>query len=491
MKITTTTLIAMLIYVSLFAQIGARTDFTIAAPNSNLKSTNPTAPSPGLLTKVVIGNGECLSQADQKIIQDQIDRNVEMLRLTNPDLVKKSSGVHPMFIWPTQPKAGFTDYGYYTNNFLVDNNLLNSGNLLDYNCGNRTYDWGSGNHQGTDIILWPYAWRRMDEQVMEVVAAAPGVIVNKVDGNYDRNCANNGSGAWNAIHIQHSDGSVAWYLHFKSGSLTTKNVGAQVLAGEYLGTAGSSGSSDWPHLHFQVMDSNGDLVDPWDGNCNIFNAGDGWWQNQQTYTVPSVNRICTKTTTLDFYDCPDPEITFEKDTFNIGDSLCLWIYTRDMELNSTFQINLYNPSNVNAINWSFTVPWATLATSYLRWFYVVDNWWVPGWWKFEIVYAGNTYYHMYYMTGTGVGLNESGSHLNNLIIAPNPGKEQVLISGINFVPGDEISVTDAIGNICLTEKVVHPSASISIPVTNFRNGVYFIQAKTSQRKFVQKLVVQH
>src|SRR5204862_192241 len=83
--------------------------------------------------------------------------------------------------------------------------------ILDYNCGTRSYDTSTGyNHQGTDIVLWPFAWNRVDDDAVLVVAGAPGVIVNKSDGNFDRNCAMN-NGNWNAVYIRHADGSVAWY----------------------------------------------------------------------------------------------------------------------------------------------------------------------------------------------------------------------------------------------------------------------------------------
>ena len=64
----------------------------------------------------------------------------------------------------------------------------------------------------------------MDYDQVYVVAAAPGVIVFKQDGNFDRNCGFTGD-PWNAVYVQHADGSVAWYGHMKNGSLTPKAVG--------------------------------------------------------------------------------------------------------------------------------------------------------------------------------------------------------------------------------------------------------------------------
>ena len=91
----------------------------------------------------------------------------------------------------------------------------------------------------------------MDLSLVRIVAAAPGVILDKADGNDDRSCAMSGA-AWNAVYVRHADGSVIWYGHMKKGSLTAKPVGSPVAAGEFLGIVGSSGNSTGPHLHFEV-----------------------------------------------------------------------------------------------------------------------------------------------------------------------------------------------------------------------------------------------
>ncbi len=488
-------IISMLVLTATSTKLLAQSQIrTRCIPNSIIQTTQSKSPSPGLLSEVLIDHGACISEDEQKEIQLSIDQNVNELKLKNPKMFQKSLGgipSHPLFEWPTRSKAGFTDYGYYTVNFLVDQNLGFPNQLLDYNCGARTYDWGSGSHAGTDIILWPYAWRRMDEQVMEVIAAAPGIIVNKVDGNFDRNCNNNGSGTWNQINIRHADGSTAWYLHFKSGSLTTKSVGDSVITGEYLGTAGSSGSSSWPHLHFQVMDSTNALIDPWQGPCNSMNP-DTWWFNQQPYNVPSVNRICTKKTQLDYYNCPNPEITYEADTFNLGDSLWLWIYTRDLDSSSTMQINIYNPSGQNVLNFPFTVPWQTIATTYLRWYYLVDPWFTQGNWTFEVVYNGITYQHPFYITQGFAGSNENKFD-QGFTISPNPSRGDFQIE-FKSRSSEAISVEikNVLGERVLIENLVSLTGDNKFKINNSRlvKGVYFVQLKTGNKTEVKRLVIE-
>ncbi len=125
-----------------------------------------------------------------------------------------------------------------------------------------------------------------NENGLEVIAAADGQIIYKHDGEFDMSCSFN-SNPWNAIYIRHNDGSVAWYGHFKSGTLTTKNVGDTVTEGEYLGVVGSSGNSTGPHLHFEVYEDDtyayDKLIDPYSGPSNNWNAT-SWWQSQKMFS---------------------------------------------------------------------------------------------------------------------------------------------------------------------------------------------------------------
>ena len=63
----------------------------------------------------------------------------------------------------------------------------------------------------------------------------------------------------NALKIEHTGGLATAYLH-----LDTKAVGKGVTVrrGQRIGTAGSTGASTGPHLHFMVYQG-GKTVDPW------------------------------------------------------------------------------------------------------------------------------------------------------------------------------------------------------------------------------------
>lgn len=141
----------------------------------------------------------------------------------------------------------------------------------DYSCGPKFYD----GHRGTDILLRSF---RTQDSGVTVLAAAPGTIADLHDGESDRNTTLDPGRRWNFVSILHSDGLVSYYGHLRTHSLKV-TVGQRVSSGTPLGLVGSSGFSNWPHLHFEVRlrDS---VVDPWHGDCH---GNPSLWRNQLGY----------------------------------------------------------------------------------------------------------------------------------------------------------------------------------------------------------------
>ncbi|CAN5500314.1 hypothetical protein BH11BAC2_BH11BAC2_01820 [soil metagenome] len=470
------------------AQVAPKVNESVQLEIKNLKAPQGYAPSGGVLVKSGPEAGPCITAEEFKEAQEDADANARLIRLKNPESLRRSSTQPPSFIWPTQAKAGFTDYGYYTVNFLVDHNLNNPNQLLDYNCGSRTYDYSGGDHQGTDIILWPYPWKNMDAEIMEVVAAAPGVILTRRDGFFDRMCVNAGNSQWNGLIIQHSDGSRAWYWHFKNGTVTAKQVGDSVVAGELLGKAGSSGSSSWPHVHFQVLDSTLALIDPWQGSCNSFNAN-SWWQNQQPYMVPTINHISTHSSIVEYYNCPTPEITYEKDTFTLNDSMVFRLYYRDLDNNALTHFDLINPSGQIPITWDFNSPWLFSATSYAYWPYVVDSWWVPGWWTLQATFGGNTYQKQFYINQPQ-GLVTNGG-LSTLSLSPNPSSGQFFLDFIsNTAENSELEIMNSVGQIVVSKELKINSGKNHIQIDEqLSSGIYVVRFKSGTGIYHEKIMM--
>ena len=463
------------------AQVGQSLPITSQRTDPNSPRTAP----PGMMVKVEQEHGECMDETTRQHVWLEVAANIAHLREEDPTAIAVERGTHPLFIWPTRAAASFTGYGFEIINNFVDHNTAFNGNLTDWNCGTRTYDWATGNHMGTDIVLWPYAWRRMQEGVMEVVAAAAGTIVDKRDGFNDLQCVNAGNPNWNGIVLSHADGSTSWYLHFKSGSLTTKGVGETVAEGEYIGSAGSSGSSTIPHLHFEVHDNAGNYIDPFAGPCNSFNGADTWWADQQEYKEPQINHISTHYASHEFYQCPVPETTYEQSNFMSGDSLIMRVYYRDLDNNALTNLVIRDAEGNVEAAWNFNSPWLFGSGTWAWWYWLIDNSWATGAYTFEATFNGATYVRPFTI-GMPIGMEENAAPL--FTIVPNPANETLRLSGL---PVGNVNVTmfDATGRVVRSEQM--NTTAHDLDVAQLSAGPYEVKVEAGGRSSTQRVMIAH
>lgn len=280
--------------------------FELAKKENRLLSIEP------ILVKLPEPSGQLHGPFDPKAeaeLARNINANVEHLRrigILPASSAKDAQGSSPIFGFPLRKRPAWGSGSFYDCCNFVDQ--INGAGLQDYACGTRTYD----GHSGIDFGIFPFPWKTMDSNQIEVVAAADGAIIEKVDGNFDRSCTAEGQPA-NLIVLAHpGTDRRTYYIHMKSGSLTTKSVGANVAAGEYLGLIGSSGSSTAPHLHFEVrtepnmVDPFGTVIEPFAGVCNA--AGNpSEWISQEPYLNPRLNKLTISLLNPQFSDpCPSP-----------------------------------------------------------------------------------------------------------------------------------------------------------------------------------------
>lgn len=457
-------------------------------------TSNAIIPSPAFKGEMPEMHAQCISVEAAQVFQAELREKANAIEVMHPEFfTMRGTGGHPLFQQPVRAKEGFDDYGFHGITNFVDHAPLDF-TLEDYYCGTRTYDWTTGNHAGTDFVVWPYSWLYMDEDVMEIVAAADGVIIDKADGNFDRKCVIDGSETWNAIFLEHADGSITWYLHFKDGSVTSKGIGESVVAGEYLGTAGSSGSSNIPHLHFQVYDADDNLIDPYMGPCNDYNA-DSWWEDQEPYLVPGINHISTHSA-LYVYDCPEPEVTNELDTFNIGDTIYLLLYYRDIDFNSLTHINIYDPSNAIVSAWDFYSPWALSSVGYAYWYLISDTTYDVGDWKFEAMFGGNTYSHNFYVQEEDTIVDPpvsvaDFSAAELLAISPNPASDflSVQFESANY-NNAVLEIINMEGQI-ITSAIweMHSGTNVKmVDVQHLPDGMYIVHLQTASENYNKRFV---
>lgn len=140
----------------------------------------------------------------------------------------------------------------------------------DYRCNSKTYEA----NKGTDFALRS---RIEMEQGVNVLAAAPGEVLRVRDGEDDTRkteaqyqsirAANKDCG--NGVLINHADGLQSFYCHLKQNSVSVQ-PGDRVKRGQKIAQIGQSGFSEFPHLHFAVI-QNAQHIDPFTG----LNMGQG------------------------------------------------------------------------------------------------------------------------------------------------------------------------------------------------------------------------
>ena len=192
-------------------------------------------------------------------------------------------------LFPLRAKPNSPSMSPYAISGFSDRNAA-AGQIQDFACGTRTYD----GHQGVDLYLHPFPWFQMDQGETEIVAAAAGTIVEKRDGEFDRQCAWGTNQLANYVAIRHDDGLYAYYLHMKRGTVTTLAIGSRIAAGDYLGLVGSSGRSSSPHLHFEMRTADGfqgTVVEPFAGACGA--AGTAWKHQWPAQLDTSLTMLAT------------------------------------------------------------------------------------------------------------------------------------------------------------------------------------------------------
>jgi len=331
-----------------------------------------------------------IAPAERARIKAAIAANIDALqrsgRLAHV-VPREAPGV--TFQWPLQLVPGHPEQVARTVINFVDRDPAFPGQLLDYACGTRTYDTADGyNHRGTDITSYPFAERKQANDEAIVVAAAAGTIVFKEDGQPDQSCSLNML-PWNAVYLRHADGSTTWYGHLKEGSLTVKNVGDTVDAGEFLGVMGSSGDSTGPHVHFEVYDSAGNLIDPFAGPCNPSTA-QSWWADQRPYNEPAIDLVMTGDAPVEFSACPSPEAEHRSAYFQPGQTVYAATFLTDQLSGNGSAFSVYTPDGTLFATRMVPTDADYYSASYWEWSFQLPTSAPAGSWRLDVSFNGQT-----------------------------------------------------------------------------------------------------
>jgi murein DD-endopeptidase MepM/ murein hydrolase activator NlpD len=210
---------------------------------------------------------------------------------TSGDLTAGDPAVPISETEPTGPRFGFpvpdrdlisTRIGVDHDPTIESGTALSSAICTDYL--GRAFPHCYDQHDGSDFML-AGGFETMDAGSTEIVAAASGVVVETHDGEYDHchiagtdiSCDGN-SGVANYVKIEHPGGWQSWYWHMMKGSVAVA-VGDEVACGDPIGIIGSSGYSSAPHVHFEVQNAEGAVIDPYAGP---FSQDESFWEDQRT-----------------------------------------------------------------------------------------------------------------------------------------------------------------------------------------------------------------
>ena len=412
----------------------------------------------------------CITAMEYNLIESRCAENVNVFNIDNRQMKQM---LKTSLIWPLKTSNGFKDCSYYFIGAYVDQNSA-SGAFKDWNCGTRSCD----GHGGTDIGIWPFPMNKVDSNVVEVIAAADGTIIDKHDGEFDRNCVGSGSGLQaNYVIIQHADGSKALYWHMKKNSITTKSIGQTVVVGENLGAVASSGSSSGPHLHFEVWAGNtaSTRIDPYFGTCNVLNTST-WWASQKPALEPSLFKASVHITDFVAKACPKLDTTNESTFYMIPfngpgmptDFAKFFIFLRDVSSGSSVDMKILNPNGTTYSSWNYTFT-SNFNVCYAGWSKHLPV--MPGVCTFQATYNGINCSQKFTVSAS----NEISKldEFPNIEIYPNPATDYLSLEtkgkGI-------IEIYNTAGQLM---KMIHTEENqTSIDISDLSIGVYSIIVKT-------------
>lgn len=227
--------------------------------------------------------------------------------------------------------------------------------VLDPLCGKATYE----GHDGWDIRV--RSLKDIDRSV-PVIAVADGTVLRTRDGMQDRiydrghdDELSAGKECGNGILVQHAGGLVSQYCHLKEGSLVVR-PGAHVKRGETLGSIGSSGLAEFPHVHLAVR-RDGNRIEPLTGRllgAGPESCGDTTASLFEPSVTEALSRAALAIMQIGLTNMPPRSATLvregEPPPAKVSDSIFAWVWGINLEPGSLFRIRVSDPDGKTIVN---------------------------------------------------------------------------------------------------------------------------------------------
>jgi murein DD-endopeptidase MepM/ murein hydrolase activator NlpD len=361
---------------------------------------------PGQVPKMKCINKKAMDELFSRITGKVINQT------TNRENPEATLGPHA-FIWPLRAAPNYYQPGfYYISNYVdLDPNSSGTNSLQDYNCGTRTYDTppdppdapNGYEHSGIDICTAPFPWVMVDNNSVEVIAAEGGWIEARDNDEWSRTCntgtVNPAVAYGNFIALRHADSSMTFYMHMKEGTLTSKGRGDYVYAGEYLGILASSGNSSGPHLHFEVRNPDGVVLDPFqNGSCNQPTGVGSLWAAEEPYYNKQILAIFTLSDLWTNSTCGPSgggsEIVPFRNHFNPGEIIYFSASVRDIQSSNSVRVRIIGPNSVEYLDNTYLYP-NTFNNMFILPVQTIVAPPIPGTYQMLCTYNGQTKLHLF------------------------------------------------------------------------------------------------
>lgn len=210
------------------------------------------------------------------------------------------------------------------------------------------------------------------------------------------------------------------------------------------------------------------------GTCNATNST-SWWQSQENYYVPKINRISTHSVATQDTACPTIENMYEKTRFENGDLVVFNIFYRDINVGDVSHIKIFNPDGTVGADFTWAQNWGVFyPTAYAYWNFNITSAWQTGIYDIEVTFGGNTYHTKF---GVRANLATENEEIENFKIYPNPVKDILYIK--DFKNPESGEIIDLTGK--LIKKIDSELKNGSINVNNLPKGNYLLKLKNTKQ----------